>query len=355
MSSAIPNQSPRIIGGVFALHEPERVNHDSRQWLFQGRNVVHLANARSALCLLAQNLRPKQVWLPSYLCSSVVDGFHAGDANIRFYPVGEDLCCESDEWLQQVEAQDMVLRIHYFGFPNADPVLPKAVANGACLVEDASQALLSDGIGVGAAFVVFSPRKFVGVPDGGCLVVQSPLPNLPVQLPPAPDAWWQESLSAVTLRRNFDNGDGNRDWFIRFRSAETLAPAQPCEMSELTRQLLATGINFDTIALRRRNNYRLLLELLGDIAMFPELPEGVVPLGFPVRIRQRDIIRNSLFEQSIYPPVHWPLESFVPASFQASHRLAAEIMTLPCDQRYEAEDMIRMSLAVRKLLDFHRG
>jgi dTDP-4-amino-4,6-dideoxygalactose transaminase len=82
--------------------------------------------------------------------------------------------------------------------------------------------------------------------------------------------------------------------------------------------------------------------------MFPELPEGVVPLGFPIRVRPRDSIRTALFQQEIYPPVHWPLEACVPASFEASHHLADEIMTLPCDQRYDADDMRRIAAALRE-------
>ena len=41
---------------------------------------------------------------------------------------------------------------------------------GAWLLEDACQALLSDEVGRFSDFVLYSPRKFLGVPDGGVLV-----------------------------------------------------------------------------------------------------------------------------------------------------------------------------------------
>jgi len=346
-----------IIGGVFALEEPNAEILQSRKWPFQQPNVLHLANGRGAFWLLANRLRPKIVWLPSYLCSSIIDGFLAAKVAVRFFPVGRDLRCESDSWLQHVEPGHMVLRIHYFGFPNLDPVFQEAIAQGACLVDDAAQALLSDGLGDGAEFVVFSPRKFVGVPDGGCLVMNHSTLFNSSELPTAPEAWWQESLSAITLRQSFDRGDNNRSWFSRYQAAETLAPAKAYAMSEMTHRLLTRGIDFDAIATRRRDNFRALLEYLADVAIFHDLPDGVVPLGFPIRVRQRDAIRQFLFERHIYPPVHWPLKTnvcIVSDSFKASHRLANEIMTLPCDQRYDGGEMERMSAALREALLIYR-
>ena len=350
----VPQQQPHaIIGGAFALEEANVKLLSSRKWLFQRPDVLHLANGRGAFWLLANTLRPKIVWLPSYLCSSIIDGFSAANIAVRFFPVGQDLRCESKSWLQQVEPGHMVLRIHYFGFPNLDPVFQDAIAQGACLVDDAAQALLSDGLGDGAEFVVFSPRKFVGVPDGGCLVMNRSSPVISSELPKAPEAWWQESLLAITLRQNFDRGDNNRSWFARYQAAEKLAPAKAYAMSEMTHRLLTHGIDFDAIATRRRDNFRALLKYLADVAIFQDLPDGVVPLGFPIRVRQRDAIRQSLFERNIYPPVHWPLKTsacIVSGSYKASHRLADEIMTLPCDQRYDAGEMERMSSALREAL-----
>ena len=97
------------------------------------------------------------------------------------------------------------------------------------------------------------------------------------------------------------------------------------------------------MAARRRENYRRLLERLRDIALLPSLPDGVVPVGFPVRVGDRDAIRQRLFDALIFPPVHWPIEAVVPERFTDSHRLAGEIMTIPCDQRYGPAEMDRIA------------
>ena len=88
--------------------------------------------------------------------------------------------------------------------------------------------------------------------------------------------------------------------------------------------------------------------MLGKLALRPQLSADVVPLGFPVRLGNRDVVREALQDVRIYPPVHWPLQGVVPESFKASHVLSSEILTLPCDQRYGADEMEQMADVVLK-------
>ena len=120
-------------------------------------------------------------------------------------------------------------------------------------------------------------------------------------------------------------------------------------MSELSRLILHHGVDWHEVARRRRDNYQHLAEALREVAIFPDLPEGVVPLGFPVRMAERDAARQGLFAEDIYPPVHWPIENVVPPEFQTSHRLARWIMTLPCDQRCLPNDLDRVLAILRQL------
>lgn len=53
-------------------------------------------------------------------------------------------------------------------------------------------------------------------------------------------------------------------------------------------------------------------------------------------------MRNKLFSHEIYPPIHWAIDGVVPYEFKGSHELSSKIMTLPCDARYDIEDMERM-------------
>jgi dTDP-4-amino-4,6-dideoxygalactose transaminase len=113
---------------------------------------------------------------------------------------------------------------------------------------------------------------------------------------------------------------------------------------------IETGLiccDFDAIGRRRCANYDRLATHLADIALFATRSSGVVPLAFPIRVKDRDRIRQALFDQHIYPPIHWSLKGLVPDMFVESHCLSLEIMSLPCDQRYDQRDMDRIIKAVR--------
>ncbi|MBN1888143.1 MAG: DegT/DnrJ/EryC1/StrS family aminotransferase [Thermoflexales bacterium] len=308
-----------------------------------------LVNARSGISLLVELLSPAQVWLPSYLCADVLRAVRA--ARTRFYPVDGELGVLDLDWLADVQAGDIVILVDYFGHPCDAACAVGAKERGAWVLEDACQALLSTQVGQSADMVLFSPRKFLGVPDGGILTVKPgvrlPFPHL--DRPPA--RWWLKAWTAVVRRSEFDLGSQDRCWFELFQQVEREQPLGHYAMSEVASSLLLHGFDYAAIARRRVDNFQLLAGRLGPIALFPSLSPGTVPLGFPIRVDNRDQFRQHLFEHAIYPAHHWPIQDVVPPQFEASHRLSAELMTLPCDQRYGSADMHRMAQLVLQALN----
>ena len=310
---------------------------------------LRLVTGRSAFTLLARTLRPAAVWLPSYLCGVMVEALAGSGSSINFYAVGEDLKIAEDAWLAKVRPGDMVVFIDYFGFNGWNRFGRQAKARGAWVVEDACQAMLNLRFSEHADYVIASPRKFVGVPDGGVLLAQNGAGLPPVNLPPPPAEWWLDALKASQLRAAFDRHGGDREWFELYRKTDPHGPMEPMRMSELCSLLLDQAYDYGAIAADRRRNFGQLAAALPEFALFRELPDDVIPMGFPVRLRERDRVRQGLFDREIYPPVHWPIQNIVPNEFQASHRLAKEIMMLPCDQRYHGGDIERLMKEFKSL------
>jgi len=332
--------NPKIMGGMFGLEinfQPD-LSSLAVPAILAGPHL-RLATARSAFTLLALTLRPPTVWLPSYLCGVVLEAFKDAGTCVKFYPVGEQLKITDEEWVNSVESHDMVVFIDYFGF-NMWNFYGEAVKNrGAWVVEDACQAMLNLSFSENADYVIASPRKFLGVPDGGILLAQNEAELPSVDLPPPPAEWWIDSLKASHLRASFDRHGGDREWFELFRKTDPNGPVEPTRMSELSSQLLDHAFNYETISSLRRSNFRQLAMALPEFAIFFELPANVAPLGFPVSVCDRDHLRLGLFEHGIFPPIHWPIHGIVPKEFEASHCLEKKIMTLPCDQRNSPEDI----------------
>ncbi len=341
-------QRDRIVGGMFGLEAPASTAGPEPEFLRQPHELF--VNARSAFASLLERVAPPAVWLPSYLCSAVVDSVRKSSVPARFYPVNRQLRVAPEDWIGRVQPGEVVLFIDYFGIPSDPDLFAIARSRGAIVVEDACQSLLSTAT-PGADFRLFSPRKFLGVPDGGVLFIGKNFGGGRTHLAPPPAEWWQKSLSAASCRAKFDREGGDRDWFDAFQSVEENAPIGAYSMSDVSRDLLFSGIDYVSIGQRRRENLEVLAAHLGSLSVFPRLEEKSVPLGFPIRVRNRDEVLDRCFAAGIYPPIHWPIAGIVPEEFRESHLLSSEILTLPCDQRYNAEDMLYVADVVARVAD----
>jgi hypothetical protein len=302
-----------------------------------------MANARSGIWLLVNHLCPPQVWVPSYLCRVIPRAIDPNITVLRFYEVDYDLRIRSNQWIAEVASGDLVIFIDYFGFPYDRNLGALIKERGAWVLEDAAQALLSTHVGTLSDYVLFSPRKWIGIPDGGILRVPEGSFLSEISLEASPALWWLKAFQASILRREFDVGLPNREWFKLFTETERSGPIGPYAMSQLSQIILSHSVDYSATVKRRIDNYQTLLAGLEEYAIFPKIEPDVVPLGFPVRVENRDAVLQSLFDREIYPPVHWPIDGVVPPEYEDSYRLASQIMTLPCDQRYGREDMERMA------------
>ncbi len=306
---------------------------------------LRTANARGALRFLVARTAPRLVWMPAYLCEVMV--LELG-APVRYYPVGEGLRATSGPWCEEVDGSDIVLSIAWFGW-RPDPVpLKVAAAVGATRVVDASQALLTEGLEDNADWIIYSPRKFVGVPDGGLLVPIAPAVDLSgVILPPVPRDWARVAWRAALERALWDAAGvegAPRAWFDAFRIHDHTAPEGVHAMSPYAEALLNGGLDLSAIAVRRRANAAQLMAALGPWLVFPSLAPGEVPLGVPVLLpspASRAAVQAALFAQNIYPAVHWPIEGLVPASFAWSHEFGGRVLTLISDQRVDSDGIAR--------------
>ena len=327
-----------VLGGVFGLETPVPAGEPP----FSAPNTQYFLNVRCALCALVHVLRPRSVWLPSYLCPSLLEPFRSSGVEIRCYGVDEHLHIAGSSWLEEVRRGDFVITIHYFGLPQSDFPAAGVKRKGAYLIEDSSQALFLPQQFEESLCVLYSPRKFLGVPDGGVMAPKGETGTESLRLDPPPKEWWNSALAMGLRRRDFDLAGGVNDWYSLYQDVESSFPLGLYQSSDFSRDLLAS-IDYETIGKRRRANYRALLATIGEHALFPELPEQVVPLGFPVKVdpNLRDGVLRRLYSRNVYAPVHWKID----------HSLARSLLTLICDQRYSTDDMIFEASEFKNALD----
>ena len=124
---------------------------------------------------------------------------------------------------------------------------------------------------------------------------------------------------------------------------------EPKSMSELTKNLLH-AVDYDRVKTKRTENFRLLHEGLGSVnCLNLRVTEGAY--AYPLMLPEGQKIRKKLIEQKIFVPMLWPnVPEQQPADSEAC-KLAEQVLPLPCDQRYGAEEMAFIIKAVRDCLN----
>lgn len=334
------------IGGFFGL-EPagEALSQGSvlDRWT-RGSGWIAFHNARSAVALLVRSLKPGTVWLPRYLCGDMDQG--AG-TSIRRY--GASLALELDDpaFEDALAPGDLVVTVAYFGAPVCGRLRAIAARRpDVTWLEDRAQALVLDE-DLPNAWRLYSPRKLLGVADGGLLVgpvSRLPLPNL---LPPPEGHDCAADARAEAVSRG-EVGEAYRLYVEIERNHQ----ASDLAMSVRTRQILA-GTSIEDRAARRRQNFAALDALLQAYAapIVGRLRGTAAPFGYPLLLREgRDAVAARLAAEGLFCAVHWRALGKTDTSDPVAARLRDGMLTLPLDHRYGPAEMERLAEQVLRAL-----
>ncbi|MGS0892686.1 hypothetical protein ACVBGC_09080 [Burkholderia stagnalis] len=281
-------------------------------------DALRFQSARAAFLKLLLDRRPTAVWIPRYLCDSMLDSLRAAGTAYRRYAIDRDFGCPDIE----LGDGEWLLYVNYFGIcdHHVDAVLARHPRER--VVIDNAQALFCAPRDCLAN--LYSPRKFVGVPDGGYLVSNHALAS--------PDEIDRASLQRAThLLKRLDAGA--EAGFSDYRAAEASLDRQPPRrMSPLTQRLLA-AIDYASVRDARRKNFAYLHERLGRRNRLPvALGADSVPLSYPFA-GETATTRAALIAQRIYAPCYWPEVASSDAEPDFGTQLARDALFLPCDQR----------------------
>ena len=320
--------SALAIGGYFELEMPL-----PRHGIHAGARRYQ--SARAALAALLQAGRPGRIWMPNYVCDAVPAAARGAGIDCVFYSL-------DDRWMPDAATSptsgDWLLYVNYFGILDAkvDGVISRFGAER--VIIDNSQALFSRPRECLAS--VYSPRKFVGIPDGGLLLTALDVP------PPGLEDSASPARCTHLLKRLCGEPENG---YADFKAAEaTLEDTEPRRMSRLTERMLE-AIDFEQVRVRRNANFHVLHELLGKSNRLDFDPAPVDgPLCYPLLpARPHPDMRAELYGRRILVATYWPeaLGRVAASSLEAA--LTRNCLPLPCDQRYSEADMRKIAAAVQ--------
>lgn len=289
---------------------------------------VYLNICRSAIRYLIRTLGIKRIHVPVYTCYVVNDAILQEGCKVASYTLDSNL-------MPTVEfpKEDFIIYNNYFGcIGNKVKELAALYPN---LIVDNAQAFYSQP---DCRAVIYSPRKFFGLPDGGILRGKD-IPILQLNQGHSTDV-----TSHLLKRHDYGAQAGYHD----FCANDEALKKYPLEcMSSLTMALMG-NIDYERIKEQRLANFFYLNEPLST--PFPiSMNEDDVPLVFPLLVDNGDELRAKLIQNEIFCARYWPNVLCDADKSSVEYNLTKNIVAIPLDQRYGVEDMERIIETINKL------
>jgi dTDP-4-amino-4,6-dideoxygalactose transaminase len=298
-----------------------------------GLTLTHLGRGAVWLALRALGLgRGSRLAMPAYHCGSEVEAAHLAGIELDFYRVDAQLRVDEDDLARAAAASDATYLISCFGFPMPDPPA------GTRVIEDAAHGLFSrdpdaSPLGSRGDAAVFCPRKSLGTPDGGAVLLREEGRRIDaVTGRPEGRAMARSVASLIAARAAIA-----RPRLLRTRAADAIGRAsrtdaaaregtltetvigewglEPADLDAAARSpsrltaAAVTRVDGDAIRARRRSNYEALRDELAELTLEPfrELPDGICPLYFPVLSADRGAAIAALLDHGVRALEVWPV------------------------------------------------
>ena len=264
--------------------------------------------------------------LPRYICGSIIKSAFDAKLEVQTYYLDESLYPKSLP--SPFPKNCAFIYVNYFGLCQKNVIRLKEEIPSSNLIIDNSQALFAKHLDVLAS--VYSPRKFVGLPDGGLLRASS---YLNVVLPEKEDTGSIARMRHLLLRLAYSAREGYSD----FQSARnSLQDTTPLMMSRLTQRLMRS-IRWDEVIQRRKENFSIVAKKMDHInEMKWDYEKDDVPLCYPLMLPRGKVkqIKKELVSQNIFTPTYWP-DSLPSMPGTIEEFLFMDTMYLPIDQRLD--------------------
>ena len=336
-----------MIGGEFPIAVTDILNASVKYSEIPG--VYTYSSGRAALYQILKFLKKEKgvnnILLPDYLCSSVLVPVKVLGLDYTFYPIDEHLELEQSSFANLYNKDTAVLVINYFGLKNLTAQIQtlRLLDENAIIIEDDVQAYYEFKKPLGDVdFKFTSLRKTFAVPDGGLVKTKYTLSKSEVH-----NTFGQYKAAAALLKSMREGNFNDSIYLEMFEKGESLIDEElECGMSLVAEKLYAF-MDEERVKVRRLNNAKYLMELLGKMGIKPFLPliEDHVPLFIPVTLQNRDAVRKAMFQKEIFCPVHWPSEGM---DLNRGKMMTETELSLIIDQRYGRKDMEAIAAILKK-------
>lgn len=283
--------------------------------------AIALNCARNALAYLLEARNIKKLYIPKFLCDSVFKVCQKVGTAVKLYSIDtdflpKDIVLEADEWLYIV---------NFYGQLQNGQILELKEKYDRIIVDNVQAYFQMPVPGIDT---IYTCRKFFGVADGAFLYT---------------DAVYKEELPLDESfeRMHYLLGRFERsasEFYGEYVANNDMFEEEPVKYMSLLTDNLLRAIEYREVSKRRTENFTILHEAFSERNLLKlRIPEGA--FMYPLYVKNGYSIRKELQQKKIYIPTLWPDVFEWCEETEYEYGLAKNTLPLPCDQRYDADDM----------------
>lgn len=284
--------------------------------------AIALNCARNALAYLIRSRDIKKIYIPKFLCDSVYKVCEKMGVRVKLYSIDEgflpkEMFLEEDEWLYVV---------NFYGQLKNEEILQLKQRYDRIIVDNVQAYFQMPVPGIDT---IYTCRKFFGVADGAFLYTDASLnEEFPID----------ESFERMGyLLGRFERSAS--EFYTEYVANNEMFEKEPVKKMSLLTENLLRAIDYQEISKRRTENYTILHRAFSEINMLKlQIPEGA--FMYPLYVEDGYLIRQKLQQKKIYIPTLWPDVFDWCEEEEYEYGLAKNVLPLPCDQRYDEDDML---------------
>lgn len=262
-------------------------------------NNICLNYGRCCLFLILKSHNINKIFIPYYICDSVIDVINKLNIEYEFYQINESL--EINKTIN-LNKNEKILAINYFGIKNH--YIDTLNSN---YIIDCTQAFFYKPKQIGFN----SARKFFGVSDGAYLF----------------------DNKKYTI--NNHNKSNLYTAYDKYKNYEDNIQIQPKLCSHLTKQTLK-HTDYSKIKLIRKRNFLYLHGKLSNLNLLNININNDTPLCYPLLLSSY-IDKKVFYSKQIFIPTYWNHNHYN-ANFIFENLLTQNLIPLPIDHRITLSD-----------------
>ncbi|NFI94755.1 hypothetical protein FC961_10185 [Clostridium botulinum] len=298
------------------------------------KDLISVNSGRNALLYILKSKKINKLYIPDFLCDSVSDMLKMYGYNFEYYTIDYYF---RPIFNKNLSEHEYLYIVNYYG-QLTNEIIVKLKQQFKQIILDNTHAFFQKPIN--GVDTIYSCRKFFGVADGAYVSIDC---SIKEEL--------ETDISKDRMTHILGRYEGMASEYYSYfhDNDENLKNEKLKYMSKLTHNILG-AIDYERVHKIRNENYNYLQNELDKYNKLELITlEGA--LAYPLYIKNGIKIRKELAKKKIYISTLWPNVLSDTSEDSIAYNYAANILPLPCDQRYSFKDMEYVISILKQLLN----